>query len=305
MQRLITQLAAFGFGALALSGCGPETEKGADAGPSEMSDAASIPAGWKTVTGNCGLTLSAPSPLATPGNSASGCAAGFATEGCFFDVTLGVGIEQFDPGPIGEGVGYTSEAITVDGRAAQLYRSQGRASSNHLIVGLYVRTVWNDAPDVSLMVVGTCTDASRAEAPVIFSTLRLPADEAAAAMPLESSADCTGEEERPIEGYLLGNPCPGPRVRVPGVCAVGARRNGATGNGSQLCFVAGDAFYAAHVSYGEYVIGSGARHGRGELFSSQITSEETTRCAALIAQLPKPDGAQIRITNEYIAPPCE
>lgn len=282
----------------ALASCGTE-----HAAPDEAA-AAPVPADWTTAHGNCGLALTGPSTLAIPGGPGQGCKARFAA-GCFYEASLGPGLEQFDPGPIGEGVSYSSEDTSIDGRPARLWISRGRAPSNHYIVGVQIFSVWSDSPETGLVLVGSCgSEAEQATGRAVLNTLRLPVDAAAAAVLLEPTPDCSGDDERSIEGYLLGSVCPGPRVRVPGVCAVGARRNGAFGTGDTLCFVAGADFYVAHVSFGEYLIGTGARNSRGQAWLDQLSVAEASRCAELIGQLPKADPTRPSITGEYFAPPC-
>lgn len=261
-----------------------------------------IPAGWNTVTGNCGITLSAPKVLATAGVPDAECVAGFSTDVCAFNASLGHDVDPLRDGPGHIAGSYVSEDITVDGRPAQLVRSIGPTAANSHFIGVHVSSVWKEDPETGFTLTGLCPSGVEQEARQVVGSVRLPENAAAAAVPLEPTPDCSGPDERAVEGYALGASCPRPRVRVPGICAVGAELNGSTGNGAMLCFVAGEDLYYAHVQFGESVIGTGARHGHGDLFADQLSPAESERCAALIAQLPA--WSTERTFSGYVPGPC-
>lgn len=270
--------------------------------PGDSDGSRDIPADWNTVTGNCGITLSAPNVLATSGVPDAECVAGFNTDVCAFNASLGRDVNPLRNGPGNIAGTYVSEDITLDGRPARLVRSVGPTAANSHFIGVHVSSIWEDDPEAGFTLTGLCPAGVEKEARQVVSSVRLPESAAAAAVPLEPTPDCSGADERAVEGYALGAGCPGPRVRVPGICAVGAELSGSTGSGSMLCFVAGEDFYYAHVQFGESVIGTGARHGHGDLFADQLSPAESERCAALIAQLPA--WSAERTFPGYVPGPC-
>ncbi len=254
------------------------------------------PDSWQRVTGNCGITLRAPALVATRSQGIDSCVAGFQGPDCSYSADLGGfsdRLTRYD-----EDGGFSVETVSVAGKSARLVVSKERQEDQRYFVAIHVPgPFWPDAPRVTLSIAAFCfSEKGRDTARNVLQTVELP--EANRYYPLPETASCVGDDIRPIAGYRLGKSCVDAKVPVPGICALGARANFATGSGNMICFVSPTGeYYWAHVVYGEYLAGPGSRHGGGQTTASELTAAEEARCNMLVDALPDA-GVANTITSE-------
>jgi hypothetical protein len=269
-------------------------------------EATAIPASWRRVAGNCGISMRAPALLAEPSRGVDSCVARFEALDCVLVADLGGFSNSLDEFASKEG--YEVESVKVDDRPARLVTSNVSDGEQGYFLGIHFPPpLWEGASaTLSCTITARCNSLmSRDTARLILQSARLPKSDGRTPDVLETTP-CEGDDIRPITGYRLGRSCVEERTPVPGVCAFGAKAHDATGTGLMRCFVssAGD-YYWAHVAYGELIAGAGSRYG-GALMGpgqpSQLTPEEEGQCTALVAALGK--GTLNRVSGEPSYSPC-
>lgn len=265
---------------------------------------APVPGSWNTANGPCGLSLTGPGLIAFSRRGVDSCVGGFESGTCAYEADLGGFSDPLSSGRYPDGQ-FAIQDVLVEGKSARLLRSRGRDAQNDYFVALHVASIWGSSSSVGVTITARCgAPSAQDEAHLVLQTLRLPANEEAAAAPLRPSVGCTGYDERPIEGYALGNGCAAEKVVVPSVCATGAETNNATGTGKMICFVTSEgAFYWGFVMWGEHIVSAGTRNGGGEPWSSELTPYESERCAMLAEALDTAPGASKQF-GQLIAAPC-
>ena len=322
MQRWVR---GFALSALGLVfGCASEPDHDADARRVEEEDASTgtsdpdgsispstdgtappVPDSWVTTKGGCGLSLTGPGLLAIPRMGVDSCVTSFASEGCSYEADLG----SFS-NPLRDFAAdlFVVEEVHVDGKPARLVHSRSGGAQNDYFAGLHVPALWGVSSTVAVTITVSCVSEPTFETALrVLQTLKLPASDQAAAVPLQPTPSCTGHDERPIEGYALGAGCAESKLPVPGVCAFGAKTNNAIGTGNMLCFVTPDErYFWAFVKFGEYVVSTTwTRHGRGELWPNQLPPDWIARCEALTESLKATQGdAFAVVSGEYMAGAC-
>jgi hypothetical protein len=265
--------------------------------------APTVPESWKRVTGAFGISMRAPTLVATATQCGSdSCLARFEGPGCSYVVERGGFSDSLASRTAPS---YDSEDVLVDGKSGRLVQSLGPVDDGYF-VGLHLFQTGAGVRGATLglaTVNAVCSTPQAVQtARLVVQTLALPADEQAASAPLSPMTDCAGEDIRPIMGYRLGTPCAGGKLTVPGICALGARANGSFGTGPMTCFVTsvGD-YYWGFAAYGEIVAGPGTRHGRGPHQASELSVAEEFRCQMLVDLLGMGENTGF---GEYVYPSC-
>lgn len=263
---------------------------------------ADVPDSWQRVQGSCGVSLRAPALVATRVEGTDSCVAAFEGPDCSYNADVGAFSDtlQYDSAQ------FTMESTTVDGKRARLVTSRGRVDNGQrYFVGIHVPLRWPHSSGVSATIAAYCFSAGGADtARRVLQTVDLPDDAADSALAFGDAASCTGEDIRPITGYLLGKSCVDAKVEVPGICALGARAHATTGSGAMVCFVSPDGdYFWAQVAYGEVAAGPGSRRGAGALQATQLDDKEEAKCQELVAELQ--ESATNTLTGERSYRACE